>query len=377
MGERPFFGRIESLRGLGCLAVAAYHASGWWLNGSQLLPHEPWNGVGASQNTAGRIALALIPGHAALMMFFAISGCVLYVSLQYGPQDVRAASRRFFVARIFRIFPIVIFGVLGCLLAEHWSAPTAPDRPLTTVLANMLLLDSSINGVYWALQVEVLMAPIILLLYFVDRSYGTRPLIFIAVAATALSFSKHWAVWPPLSNNLYAFVIGMLVPTTGRKWVAALTERAANRWLFGAVVTLFAAGPLMGFYSRFTAVFETYGAFVLLSVAAYRINARGLSFLDGWAVRQLGITSGSYYVLHMPLLLVVVPAAALVIPAAWSQQVPLLAGILALILILAAMVPICVLSYRFVEAPGIALGRLLLRPRRVDTMTSAGPAVIM
>jgi len=89
---------------LGCLAVAAYHASGWWLNGSQLLPHEPWNGVGASQNTAGRIALALIPGHAALMMFFAISGCVLYVSLQYGPQDVRAASRRFFVARILQYF---------------------------------------------------------------------------------------------------------------------------------------------------------------------------------------------------------------------------------------------------------------------------------
>jgi len=92
----------------------------------------------------------------------------------------------------------------------------------------MLLLDSSINGVYWALQVEVLMAPIILLLYFVDRSYGTRPLIFIAVAATALSFSKHWAVWPPLSNNLYAFVIGMLVPTTGRKWVAALTDIKAK-----------------------------------------------------------------------------------------------------------------------------------------------------
>src|SRR5262249_22205434 len=83
--DRPFFGRVESLRGLGALAVAAFHIASWNLHGHPLLPDlakcEPLRSV------FRRGDVRLIPGHAALMMFFVISGFVLRISLAYGPRQ--------------------------------------------------------------------------------------------------------------------------------------------------------------------------------------------------------------------------------------------------------------------------------------------------
>ena len=349
--------------------VAGYHISGWALNGYSLLPHQPWATAGAAENAIGRFLLMLFPGHAALMMFFAISGCVLYVSLQYGPQTFGPAAVRFFVARIFRIYPIVFFGVLFAAWVQGWHStihPQTANHPLgaSEIVANMLLLQATVNSTLWALQLEAVMAPIILLLYFLDRAYGPWALLALGVVTTALTFSN-WAVWPPLSINMYAFILGMLIPTLGRQWASSLSRRAANWWMLGAVIAMFAAGPLFGFYSRFTGVFETYAALALLSLAAYRSDIRGSGLLESWPMRQLGVSSGSYYVLHIPLLALFMAAAAMVVPAAWSAQAPLLVGAAVVTVALVAIAPICLLSYHLVEAQGIALGRRVIQSRRV------------
>lgn len=366
---RPFFGRIESLRGIGALAVAGYHITGWTLNGYQLLPYEPWPTAGAVENAIGRALIWLFPGHAALMMFFAISGFVLHVSLQYGPQEFAPAAKRFLVARAFRIYPIVVVGVLLVGWVAGWQPIDAVHRtgqPLTVgeIVAHMLLLDARLNTTLWALQVEVLMAPIILALFFVERSYGTRVLLAVGLVTTALSFAKSWAIWPPLSNNMFAFVLGMLIPTLGRQWANGLTRQAAHAWLWGAVFVMFAAGPVFGFFSRFAAVFETYAALALLSIVAYRTDIRGLGFLDHWTVRQLGLSSGSYYVLHVPLLLLALSIMAMIVPAAWSAQAPALTNFVVIVVMLVAIAPIAFLSFRLVEAPGMWLGRRIFQRRR-------------
>ena len=157
----------------------------------------------------------------------------------------------------------------------------------------------------------------------------------------------------------------MLIPTLGRQWVAGLSRRAANCALIGSVVVLFAAGPIFGFYSRFAALFETYAALVLLSVVAFRVDVGGVSFLDRRAFRLLGVSSGSYYVLHMPLLPFLVLAAANVVPPAWSAEAPVLVGVAVILVSLAALAPVCMLSYWLIEANGIAVGRRVLQSRRV------------
>jgi peptidoglycan/LPS O-acetylase OafA/YrhL len=365
---RPFFGRIESLRGIGAVAVAGYHLSGSGLHGLSLLPHQPWATASAAENAVGRFVLMLFPGHAALMMFFAISGCVLYVSLQYGPQMFGPAAIRFFVARIFRIYPIVFFGVLFAAWVQGWhtATPQTASHSLDAgeIVANMLLLQATVNSTLWALQLEAIMAPIILLLYFLDRAYGPRALLALGLVTTALTFSN-WAVWPPLSTNMFAFILGMLIPTLGRQWASGLSRRAANWWMLGSVAAMFAAGPVFGFYSRFAGVSETYAALALLSLAAYRSDVRGSHLLESWPMRQLGVCSGSYYVLHIPLFMLFMAAAPMVVPAAWSAQAPLLVGSILIAVALVAIAPICLLSYHLIEAQGIALGRRLIQSRRV------------
>lgn len=366
MGEvRPFFHRVESLRGIGAVIVAAWHVSGWAVNGVMLLPHMPWPDAGWVQNTIGQIELALLPGHSALMMFFIISGFVLRVSLQYGPQDPAGAAVRFHIARIFRIYPVVMFSMLLAAIVYGWRLPGHDGQPgpaleVGTFVANLLLLDASLNGTLWAIQVEILMAPVIVALYFVERSRGPLMLLANAVVTSALSFSAGWAFWRPLSHNMFVFVLGMLVPTLGCRLVQGLSPIAARRVLLAVVLALFLTGPIFGFFSRFAALFEGYLAFVLVSLAAYRLDVAGLRFLDRRPVRLLGLSSGSYYVLHMSLLVWIVPLVAVGVPAALSLQVPAIVGPAIIATAMACLAVPALVSYYAIEAPGIALGRVIL-----------------
>jgi peptidoglycan/LPS O-acetylase OafA/YrhL len=364
--ERPFFTRIESLRGLGALAVAGWHMSGLNLHGVQLLPHVAWNEVGSVQNTVGKLAFVLFPGHAALMMFFVISGCVLRVSLQYGPQGRAAGAWRFAIARVFRIYPIVVAGTLVAALVGGWQIAATtmqPAMPLTvsTLIANMLLLDVSLNASLWALQLEVLMAPAIVLFYFLERSYGTRILIAAVVIATLLSFSKRWTFWPPLSHNFFSFLVGMLIPTLGAQLAAKISRTMAQRILVVSALTLVLVGQIVGFFSQFSSLVETYAAATLISLVTYRNDLRGVGFLDAWPFRRLGLCSGSYYVLHTPLLPLGLVIAALVVPISWSATAPLLVGLLMISASLLVLAPLMMASYRLIEGPGIALGREVIR----------------
>jgi peptidoglycan/LPS O-acetylase OafA/YrhL len=360
--QRPFFTRVEALRGLGAFAVAGWHMSGWSLNGVQLFEHTTWSEVDGIQSILGRIAMVLVPGHAALMMFFVISGYVLRVSLQYGPQTWIGAARRFAIARVFRIYPAVIVGTLIAAWAAGWQIGATAHQaggPLSfsALIANMLLLDVSINSTLWALQLEMVMVPIIVLFYFLERWYGTGPLIAAVVVATVLSFTKRWTFWPPLSHFMFAFLVGMLIPTVGATLAAKLSRVAAQRSLIAAACTLVAIGQVLGFYSQFSTVAETYAAAALICLVTYRGDLKGAALLDSPALRQAGLCSGSYYVLHMALLPFFLAAVAGIVPQSWSTTMPLPVGILVVAICLAAFVPPMLAGYHLIEAPGIALGK--------------------
>jgi len=212
------------------MIVAAWHVSGWAIYGIQLLPHQPWPETGALQNAIGRFGLALSPGHAALMVFFVISGFVLRISLQYGPQEIAPATLRFLVARIFRIYPITMFAAVAAAIIFGWTLPPTAANPVATPLtistfvANLLLIDVSLNSVLWAIQLEVIMAPFIVLFYFLERRHGVRAVVIVAGVTSLLSFYAAWTPWQPLSYNFFAFVLGMLIPTVGRRFVSDLSK---------------------------------------------------------------------------------------------------------------------------------------------------------
>ena len=375
--DRPFFARVESLRGLGAVAVAAYHFSGWTVHGVSLFPATAWDGAGTLQNAMGRLGLALMPGHAALMIFFVVSGFVLRVSLGYGPQNVSAAAAKFFLSRIFRIYPVVIFALLLTVVLAKCQilapGPVFATLTMRQFVANLLLLDTSINGALWALQVELLMAPLIVSLYFLERCCGPRAILGLALVATGLAFKSGWAIWPPLSANLFAFVLGMVVPTIGRRVALDLSKRAATFLALGAVMALLLCGPCLGFFSRASAVVEAYAAVVLVSLVAYRFDVAMLNCLDARVLRRLGLASGSYYVLHMATAPAAIAVASALIPPLWSANVPAAVGFLVTATWLVGIVPLMVCSFYLIEAPGIGLGRRIMRYCRLDSHLAASP----
>ena len=53
--------------------------------------------------------------------------------------------------------------------------------------------------------------------------------------------------------------------------------------------------------------------------------------------------------------------AALIVPVSWSATMPLLVGILVISASLVGFAPLMLVSYHLIEAPGIALGRGVIR----------------
>jgi peptidoglycan/LPS O-acetylase OafA/YrhL len=157
----------------------------------------------------------------------------------------------------------------------------------------------------------------------------------------------------------------MLIPTLGKNWVLGLSRVTANCLLVSAVICLFLPWPLLGFYSKFSAVIEGYAAAVLVCIIAYRLEITNARCLDRQPIRMLGLSSGSFYVLHMSVLPWIVPIVARMIPNQLSSQFPALAGPLVIFGSLVLFAPIALLSYHGIEAPGVSLGRLIVAKRTV------------
>ena len=378
---RPFLTRIEALRGLCVLAVAGYHLASCKLNGVALFPYSPWEPASPIQHAIGRAALVLVPGHAAAVMFFVISGYVLRLSLAFGPQSFGLVTWTFVIRRLFRIYPMVFAGTIVFLVLTHWhlikpKAESIEALGLRKIVANFLLLDISVNNTLWTLQVEMLMIPFILLFYFLERRFGIRPLVGIALATTALSFHGGWAFYGPLSHYFFAFALGMLIPTVGRDLFRQASQATVRRSVIVAVLALVLPGVFFGLYSRFSTIIQAYGATILISILSFRNDVSGLRVLDTWGVRKLGLISGSYYVLQLALFPFVLLVLEALIPASWSLQAPFLLGLILVPVCLLAIAPVMWLSYRAIEAPGTALGHRIARKPGVKTVVVSGSTVL-
>ena len=156
-----FLPRLQTLRGCGCIMVAMFHAK-------QALSGADRNGL------AFRAYDIVFNGGAAVTMFFVLSGFVLFLSLERGPQSPAPAATRFTVARVLRIYLPVIGNLALLYILFRFFGATIPGvtaahyAPLSLV-RNGMLLETSINGVMWSVQLEVLAVPLIFAGYFIFR----------------------------------------------------------------------------------------------------------------------------------------------------------------------------------------------------------------
>ena len=354
------------MRGLAALVVVASHA---W--------RSPWNDpsggtttflYSAAEHVYGGwttdVLSTLGNGAAAVNLFFAISGFVLLQSLTRGPDSNWVNAARFVVARVFRIYPAVLV-TIGTFILIFYATGASICSPAAyepvKFLRNALLLDTEIVGVMWTLRVEMLAIPLFILGFFLLRRFGNIGLVILLATLLALAT---WRVWiglidPTLGLALMPFfAVGMLVFGVGKKPWSWIPSGPAAALLI--VIAVMLSVPLLPhFGARPYHIEMVCDAYIVGLLAFANLGVVG-RFFEHPIVRFYGRISYSFYLIN-PLTLF----AFWHMPEALGQimQLPIPGILVALTMFLisvAVTTPIAWLMYKYVERPGVALGRRLV-----------------
>jgi peptidoglycan/LPS O-acetylase OafA/YrhL len=361
--RREFLPELESLRGAAALLVAAFHSSqSPWAEGQKLLSHAPdWH---LPINRAFvQLCGALFNGHGAVVFFFVLSGFVLSGSFERGPQRIGAAARRFFVGRVFRIYPAVIATII-IFASVFWISglgiPDVPGSEYTPVqlLRNMLLLEASVDGVMWSLQVELLAAPIIFAAAIAARRWGVTGTLALAVVLVGVGFhggaSRALGPGAPSLGLLYTFVLGMLVFQLRAHTAHWMRLVPPSLLLTGMLALFFGARPVIG-GANWGPFFEAVAAAVFIAIVTCR-HSKKWQCLRWPPLRFYGRISYSLYLLH-PLTLIVAWRMQATLATLLQAGVPTALVVIAVFIISTAIItPLAWLSWRLIELPGNAIG---------------------
>jgi peptidoglycan/LPS O-acetylase OafA/YrhL len=399
-------GRLDALRGIAALVVVFDHSSYTFMADfrRELMPQFNTSRYG-------------------IMVFFLVSGYIIPASLER-----RGCVRTFWIGRVFRVYPLWA-AVLTVLLAVHLSGLAeirdfGGQSAVSVALAHVTLLQELLGTpnlllVLWTLSYEMSFYLLVVALFTVrlhrrsgavavllavlaavsvaagvvlpvsalSGAVGTGPLIAVATLAMGVAVccaSAASAVLRVFGGVLGGVLALVLVPFNGTVplWEGLVilavmflgtavhrAEKGQSTWRCAAgtavVVVACAVGSAYGYGDG--AVFTRRGWIVAFLLAV-------LTFGAGMAARRrriprlltgLGTISYSVYLVH-PVLLAVVDGT---IGRRRQDSLVLEAAFFAVLL------PLCVLTYRYVEAPGQTWGRGLARRLRPPPPAPALPNV--
>ena len=341
-GDTPLKQRLDFLdvaRGMAAMFVLAEHGLNICLPGflSALLGH-------------GHL------GRAGVFLFLLISGFIIPSSLEQG-----GSNARFWLRRCFRLFPAYWLSIVlafGCYWSTGHAGPGAQRLEAEDWLLNLTMLQGFFGrphvwAVFWTLQLELVIY-IACSLLFSTRLLSRSMLIGVLVLAgyAAVGFGRPLLEGKPFAvgGERFLYFAPLLGLIAQRFWAGSLRRQVFIMFVLGQAILFVAVWWVnhLCLPERMTVecLWElvcTWGiacACFLLLLGARR-----------WAMPQsacwLGRISYSVYLLH-PFVLVVLTPMQL---QAWAFLPALVAGALVL----------AELNYRFVELPGIALGRALER----------------
>lgn len=344
--------QLDGLRGYAALSVVFWHAmlSADPINNARI-KSTPLSKLSDVSDIGAKLALSIINGETAVILFFVLSGAVLINSLKREQGSVAEIAFRFVARRVFRIYPVLIFAIgLTASVFAIWSHVTA-----RSILENLVLYDWKVVGPSWTLNVEFFAIFLVLPAFFAYRRFGEigmiMAILLIGVVINNDPFKTSLLTAKPY---IYAFGAGMLIPTR----VGAFFSARIPWWLWpiALVVIMFARNTVPIGLRTFLQI-EAIAAAVVVGLLYYgRAGVFG-QWLERPSSVFLGQISYSLYLLNVPFLLPLDSMAPL--PA------PILSGLCYGALIAAVVMPLSYLSFRLIEKPGIALGRALTTRKAV------------
>jgi peptidoglycan/LPS O-acetylase OafA/YrhL len=322
--------------------------------------------------------IAFFPFHldwCALSIFFVVSGFCIHMTYY---QQARPSVSRFYLRRFFRIYPAYLLAVI--FFAVFFPVTRMPFTKLAhwAQLGTHLLLCYNLSdyfawGIaasYWTIAVEVQLYLLFPLLSIYVRRYSyTWALLWLALLEVSLhTFSA-----------LFCYAHGQVPPAWFRaspffycfSWAigAGLADSYLNRKPF-PLARIHPAVWLLPFlftssWPSHEYSFTFFSLFTASALARYLQAGSKKAASDGqrkpWLarlVRQTGLRSYSFYLLHEPILIAVVLLYKARFPGIEKHSFLLfLAGVSSWLIIY----PASGLMYRWVEQPGIALGKKVIR----------------
>ena len=265
---------LDGVRGLAALSVALGHCmlivAGMdvWSKTAFDFPAMP------AQEIAGRLMHLLFPGNGAVMVFFVLSGYVLWGSFAR-KQPTTDDIPNYIVARLFRLLPLVVATTL-----LYWLVTSPSPGEL---IANMLLLSTGMNKVLWSLQVEMIGSMVIFIAWLAARNDPIKLFIALCVVAAAVPFFRgnQFVVYLP------AFLLGALIHhVPARIW--------QSRALLVAALLVLLLPSIVFSYRGVTRLLEILAAAAIVGCVA----AQRPPLLESAPIKFLGAVSYPFYLIH-------------------------------------------------------------------------------
>ena len=312
-------------------------------------------------------------GHAAVVMFFLLSGFVLTLSLRKGTTK----THEFYIKRLFRIYPAWILACtisLFYLLFVHYRFPILNGSDwwsarFQAARLHPLYIAASYGGALafllpqgWTIFIEVVAS---LMMPFIAYSVLNRRKLFYAGLGIALLLSL------TIGSRTYYGLLSYLVDFFLGAWLAAPPQfllkaiKRAEPWTIAGLVSalvvlvafrnVFPPGDelsVTAYNSGPTQFVEAMCCFWILAVVIH--GGRPLKFLDIKPLSWLGEISFSFYLIHVPIMCL------LAYPVSTLKLDTISLSFLLLFLTLPTSLFLSTLMYRFVERPSIELGQQAL-----------------
>jgi peptidoglycan/LPS O-acetylase OafA/YrhL len=347
------FGNIDSLRGVARLLVVYIHSVQWLQDSGTKLPAlEAW--------LLDTSVTVVDPGKVGVLVFFAISGFVVPMSLMRARPH---ATRAFVVNRSFRILPAYWLSL--AIGAPLMVAALGHEVTMASLVGNAIMAPQLFKGgfvlkVYWSLQVELVFYVLCLALFLTGLIRhpllpGRAAIGFLLLGLLAAILRHRLTVPAPV--GLLLFLSLMFWGFCARLQVEN-DSPALRRQLAILVVLYLGLMPVICYlaYGGMPTSYGTWQAYAASYVLAVLIFLTfGILLQADWApLTWVGRVSYSVYLFHV---ICIVAIGSLVAPLLPENGLgtPVILGFAAISLVAAAA------TYRLAEEPMIRFGRTLNR----------------
>src|SRR5271157_4172192 len=286
--------QMDGLRGYAAIAVVIFHS---------ILDRDPTldqrivrptiQEAHGLYDVITKLVFMVVSGETAVVLFFVLSGAVLFESLKQRHAGAVATAVGFSVRRLLRLYPTFFVSLAGCLAA--FAVAGAFSFGAGHFWPNAALYDFSVHGASWTLQVEFLAVPFILVGYWCYRRFGILGIASAyAIFATVLCapwLRTHFVIY---QRFLSCFALGLLIPTRAGAEVAKRLPAAA--WMV-VLVGMLASRNIMELH-WWSMDAEQILAALLVALLFYK-RAGGLGrFFDRGVSQYLGRMSYSLYLFN-------------------------------------------------------------------------------